>query len=760
MISSKINWLYKLLTPGYLFLCGLLIAITSIWMFQATTLWQFLVGLGFISYGIFLILLKYTDLKYVTIIGLLVFILLSVGQRKEKKLTNLSQPLIVYPDQLNIKGNFISGIAHSDKKQILVNMPFTSKLKVALSKEETLIINNMSGDKSSIEPATNFGQFDYRKYYVGQRIYEKVVLKNYQVNYKKQTLIDALHNLRLKIKNYCCSLPQVLGFMTSEMILAENPNNQTKTILDNYRDLGVIHLLSISGLHVGLYTSFISIACTLLKRNEFETLIICSVFLGLEICLSDFQPGFVRASLGFVLGEIFCLAKIPISSGDKLGIVTLIHLFFQPRLFFNCGAVLSYLLVLGLELIGNRRILIQGFLLNLLISPILLANFYRVNVLTVFFNLLIVPVFNFILLPLTFIGALAYKWITPLSMVIEKIFKLIMSLISFLADTKLGMITYGKITWWQTIILLGITIFILITEKYELRRKNYIFLGVIYIGIFASIHFPLFGQVSFIDVGQGDSILITTPIKRRVYLIDTGGKLNFGRKKLEPQISRVTIPYLYAQGIDHLDGVFLSHQDADHVGDLGPLLEKLPVKNLYFAQGLTENPSFLKRIAGKIKYTKLNPLLAGDVVRDGRMTFNVVFPFEPGEGKNEDSLSLWFKMGQKSWLFTGDLDQEGEKKLINNFPVKIDYFKLGHHGSKTSSNPEFMSRLRPKIVFISAGRNNRFGHPHPETLQTLHNLQIPYYTTQDSGTITWTYSPLTQKEKFKTYNQGFLHGTN
>lgn len=760
MKSLRINWLYKILAPGYLFLFGLLLAITSIWIFQATTFWQLLVGVCFISYGVFLILLKYTDLKHVTIISLLIFTLVSFCQRKETNSLDLSHPLIIYPDQLNIKEDFVSGVAHSNKRQVLVNMPLTPKLKAALSKEETLIINNLNGEKSRIEPATNLGQFDYRKYYAGQRIYEKLTLKNYDFNYKRQTLIDYFHALRFKIKKYCSSLPQLLGFMTSEMILAENSNNQTKSVLDNYRDLGVIHLLSISGLHVGLYTSFISIICTLLKRNEFETLIICSCFLGLEIFLSDFQPGFVRASLGFILGELFCLFKVPISSGDKLGIVAIIHLFFQPRLFFNCGAILSYLLVLGLEFVGKKGPVIQGFLLNLLISPILLANFYRVNVLTVIFNLLIVPVFNFILLPLTFIGALTYKWLTPLAMLVETIFKFIMNLTGFLAHTKLGMITYGKITWWQTVILLGMTAYIMIIDKRGSHRKNYFFLGLMYIGIFASIHFPLVGQVSLIDVGQGDSILITTPVKRRVYLIDTGGKLNFGRKKLEPQIKRVTIPYLYAQGIDHLDGVFLSHQDADHIGDLGPLLEQMSVKHLYFAQGLTKNPSFLKRIAGRIKYTKLVPLLAGDVVKDGGMTFNVVFPFEPGEGKNEDSLSLWFGMGQRNWLFTGDLDQEGEKKLINNFPVKIDYFKLGHHGSKTSSNPEFMAKLKPKIVFISAGRNNRFGHPHQETLQTLSNLQIPYYTTQDSGTITWTYSPFTQKEKFKTYNQGLLHGTN
>ena len=760
MKSSKINWLYNYLTPGYLFLNGILIAITSFWFFQATTFTQHLVGISLIIYGLFLIWIKYSNLKYFSFFILLVFIMLGFKQKQMPRSFNLAQPLVVYPDQLKVKENYASGQAKSGNSKVLVSMPITPNLKKVINKKEAFILHNLSGQVTKIEPATNLGQFDYQKYYAGQGIYERVILKNYQVAHKSQTLLDRLHSLRSNILNYCRSLPQLLGFMASEMILAENSDDETKVILNNYRDLGIIHLLSISGLHVGLYTIFISTVCTILKRNEYETTIICAIFLAIEVFFSDFQPGFVRASLGYGLGKIFSLSKIPLASGDRLGFVALIHLFIQPKLFFNCGAVLSYLLVLGLELIGENKVLLQGFLLNLLISPILLFNFYRINFLTIIFNLLIVPIFNFVLLPLTFVGVLTYRLIPSLTILIEEIFTIIMRAIGFLAQTKIGMITFGKITWWQTIILLGMIIWIVTSsQKHNCQSKKIFYLGLVYLGLFISIHFPLYGQVSVIDVGQGDSILITTPIKRKAYLIDTGGKLNFGRTKTEPQLNHITIPYLYAQGIDHLDGVFLSHQDADHIGDLGPLLEQIPVKKLYFAQGLNQNPSFLKRIAGKIRYTKLVPLIAGDVVKEEGISFHIVFPFKAGEGKNEDSLSLWFTLANKNWLFTGDLDQDGEKQLIQNLPVKIDYFKLGHHGSKTSSNPEFMAQLRPNLVFISAGRNNRFGHPHQETLQTLHNLQIPYYTTQDSGTITWTYFPITLKNNFKTYNQGTIHGT-
>ena len=127
----------------------------------------------------------------------------------------------------------------------------------------------------------------------------------------------------------------------------------------------------------------------------------------------------------------------------------------------------------------------------------------------------------------------------------------------------------------------------------------------------------------------------------------TGGKLNFGKRKSEPQLNRITIPFLYAQGIDHLDGVFLSHQDADHIGDLKALLDQIPVNRLYFAKGLTDNQSFIKKISNHLNDVQLMPLIAGDKVREGAIDFDVVYPFKPGLGKNEDSLSITFKLANK-----------------------------------------------------------------------------------------------------------------
>lgn len=537
------------------------------------------------------------------------------------------------------------------------------------------------------------------------------------------------------------------------MILAENSSSDNQEVLDNYRDLGVIHLLSISGLHVGIYTLVIASLCYFLKITQEKAFLCTMVILVIEIFLSGGQAGFVRASLTYVLGKLFKFKNWKISGIDLLGLTCLVHLLFNPRLFLGIGAILSYVLVLGLQLTSNLSSFKQSVLLNLFLTPLLLFYFYQVNILTVFFNMLIVPYFNYIVMPITFFNVFTFGLTNKFAPILENLLENFEKIIGQISEAQLGMFLFGKINWWQCLLLLMVSagLLVCLNEKIENKKVTFKISGFIlalYTGFFCFIHFPLWGQVTFIDVGQGDSILITTPLNRRVYMIDTGGKLNFSGKKINPQVNKITIPLLKAQGINKIDGLFVSHQDADHVGDLGPLLEKIKVDKLYMAKGLINNPSFQKRIYGKIAHTKLIELLAGMRVKEA-IDFDIVYPFKPGEGKNEDSLSLTFKVANKRWLFTGDLGQDGEREILNKFDIKANYFKLGHHGSKTSSNPEFLSKLQPELVFISAGRKNRFGHPHLETLNTLESLHLPWVSTQDCGMISWYYG--WKQPKFKTF---------
>ncbi|MGN1407848.1 DNA internalization-related competence protein ComEC/Rec2 [Lactobacillus sp.] len=726
------------LESGFYFLLGLLlVSLSGLVYAQAATLK--IVSLMTLLYLAWLIKRKYPAAFALAFLAILLMAGAILCDRQAKNFQlGENTALLLYPDEAKISDNWLSGKGHCQGQKVSLYGPAKNDLEAALAQGQAVYLTQLAGEAKEAEPATNPGQFDYRRYAYSQHLAGQVKVTNYQVLVAGSNWQISLHRIRWQIKQYLAKLPRLLAFFASELILAENPDSENQGNLDNYRDLGVIHILSISGMHVGLYVLvFAAVGSTLLIPRD-EVFAVTSVFLLLEVFLSGFQPGFIRASLMYCLGRFLAYRGLNITSADLLGLVFSLQLFFNPRLLLQTGGMLTYVLAAGLVLTQEIQGLSQSAWLNLLLTPFLLYFFYQVNVATIFYNLLVVPYFNFVVMPATFLAVFVPN--LALWQFLEKILEAAEWGIDWIAGQRLGQVIFGQIKPWQLLLLLSLTVLALLFAQEKRKRIKLLkFLALAYSLFFVSIHFPLMGQVSFIDVGQGDSILLTTPIFRKCYLIDTGGKLSFGHKKTRAQLNQITLPMLKAQGIDHLDGVFVSHQDADHVGDLSTLLEKMPVKRLYMGVGLIQNPSFAQRLAGRVDHTQLVELQAGMTVKE-KIPFQVLHPEEPGLGENKDSLSLICNLAGKTWGFTGDLDQAGEEKIISEHPdLRIDYFKLGHHGSDTSSSLKFLETIKPQLVFISAGRNNRYHHPKPATLEKLKELGIPYLSTQDSGMITWHY---------------------
>lgn len=638
------------------------------------------------------------------------------------------ESLTIYPDEVKIKDHYLSGIGRQGGTKVSLFGKVPSNL--SLSAGQAYQISSWEGKITKIAGPRNFGQFDYQRYALAQSQAQAIELKTGRW---QAFSCPALHQWKFCVQTYLQHLPPYLSFFAQELLLGK-ANDELK-IKDNYRQLGIIHLLSLSGLHVSLYCLLISTLGYRCHLTEEEVACLCGLILTIGLFLSGWQPGFVRAGISYGLRQISQKRRWPLPACDLLGLTLAAHLCLQPRLFLNVGAQLSYLLAWGMQLTGKRPLWQQGLLLNWLIAPVLLANFYGLNWLTFAINLVLVPYFNWWVMPLTFAGVL----LAPLRPLCELCLSLTEKGVAWLAATNLGWLSFGKLAWWQEGLLLVLTIWWLVWFLPVKHQPSWCWhLLAIYGLCFAALHFPLNSQVTFIDVGQGDSILLTTPGKRHAYLIDTGGRLAFGHRKRPAQILQTTLPYLQAQGISHLNGVFLSHQDADHIGDLRSLLIAMPVDHLYFAAGLQQNPHFRKQVKGLLALTKLHPLLAGDQLNlSPQLQMQVVWPKQPGPGRNEDSLCLLAVCAGKRWLFTGDLDRAHERVLARQ-GLQADYLKLGHHGSRTASDPSFLKSVHPSRVFISAGVDNRYGHPHPETLQTLRQLGLPADNTADCGMISWT----------------------
>lgn len=742
---SKTNLQFKdIFCPGFFFLTALFLIIYS-FLLQADRQPFLILLVAGLSYLLYLIVQKYGITLKLVVFLVLGWSIWAFWSQKENKLQlEQARSILVYPDQVKIKNGFLMGIASADRQKIAIAGP----VKVKRQDDRAYYLTEIDGQLSPIEEPRNRGQFNLKQYYQARNIKQQLKFKSCRlIPVAQRSWRLQFHQLRFHLLQRCLEMPKLLGFFASELILGEKTITETNEILANYQSLGIIHLLSISGLHVGIYTLILSTICYFLKITEKNCFYFCLLLLILLVFLCDFQSGFVRATLMYFWAHFFKFTGRKITSCDLLGLTAICHLFWCPKLFMMTGAILSYILVLGINLSAELAPFKQTIVLNCILTPFLLFYFYQVNLLTVFFNLLAVPYFNYLVLPLSMLNFFCFH-LLPIAQLSENILSLTENLLSRLAQSKLGLITLGQIKLWQLFLLVALTILaFLFWQNQQLPRARLAFMALItsYLAFFLTIHFPLWGQVTFIDVGQGDSILITTPLNRKSFLIDTGGKLNFTGHKIQPQFDRLTLHFLRAQGITQLDGVFISHQDADHCGDLSELLRQVKVKKLYLAQGLIDNPNFRKRIKNRLHRTQIVELLAGSSLATSDFKLQVVYPFKAGSGKNEDSLSLLIRIAEKNWLFTGDLDQQGEEKILEKYPaLQVDYFKLGHHGSKTASSPKFLAAIKPQLTFISAGVNNRFGHPHPETIQTLRQEGIPYVSTQDYGMITWKYGPSTR----------------
>jgi len=250
---------------------------------------------------------------------------------------------------------------------------------------------------------------------------------------------------------------------------------------------------------------------------------------------------------------------------------------------------------------------------------------------------------------------------------------------------------------------------------------------------------PLENEITIIDIGQGDSILLRD-WRGKTILIDTGGKVDLGQKEAwkkrrsTSNAERTLLPYLKSRGIDEIDHMILTHTDTDHMGDLEVLATKVRIKEINISKGSLKKDSFvrlLKRLNLPVK-----TLEAGDQLSIFDGSAEVLYPVEIGDGSNNDSIVLYGRFYGLSFLFTGDLEEEGEKTLLARYPqLRVDVLKAGHHGSKGSSHPAFLEKIQAKIALISAGEKNRYQHPHQETLERFKELQMTVFRTDQQGAI-------------------------
>lgn len=512
---------------------------------------------------------------------------------------------------------------------------------------------------------------------------------------------------------------------------------------------GLAHLMAVSGMHVGFVLLPLWFLIPLFWRFPYGRaagLLIIVLVLLMYAGITGFSASVQRAS---VFAFFIAFARLYQHRRDPVnltGLAAFIMLLIDPQALFQIGFQMSFAAVLTIFTMlpvlerlfvpqqRNRWYarIIQLTMLSVCIQaalfPVLIHRFNEFS--------LIGPLMNTLAAPLTQIMFLAGFLAVFASMIYESagIFlgvpaDLIAQLLRLLTqqsaslpgafiEARLGSLWIYPL--WAA--LFGFAASIL---HPALRIKWLIFALMMALGwqtshLVEKLNPPVL-RLTFFDVGQGDAVLIQTPLGKN-YLYDTGIWSPYGNSG-----ERVLLPHLRAEGISRLDAIFLSHPHADHIGGLLTLIEEpaVSIGQIYDSGFEVHSAIFAGyRVAAREHGIPVNVPEAGDVIWLDEVTPAFILGPLPGlstSNPNEHSMVMQIHYGGQKMLFTGDAEKQAERLLATKYDSLLasEIYKAGHHGSRSSSLDGFMQHVKPEKVVVSNGLRNRYGHPHPEASSRL-----------------------------------------
>lgn len=691
---------------------------------------------------------------------------------------------------------YLKGVeVENGEKSVSVKRIFVNTEKIPNVKIGNII--KVRGKLRQFEEAANKGNFDSRKYYLSLGFYGKIEAGTIEIiNSDYSGIRQGLYELRMEIierlEKLCSDNNGIFSIINNKngiigAIILGDKTDIDSDIKELYSVSGIAHILAISGLHI----SFIGMAIYRLLRRRFRFLFSAAVSIPVVLSfgiMSGFGISTIRAIIMFILkiiGEVLGRKYDAITAISLAGLVLLVQ---NPFVVCNSGFQMSFGAIIAIVLIlpiveeilntDNKiiKVISANFTISLVMNPILAWNYYELPTFSFLLNIVVVPLMSVVI-----VSSIAGIFCSCIMFGFGKVVIFpgcgILELYTFLCNiinkSSVASIVVGQPKVTIIIVYYAILLVVLfglknIRTKYTRAEKERNIIkketGLVLekkakkerrikgqnvkLRLACIVGFLLLNcliyyipnpgfYITFIDVGQGDGILIHG---------DNGTKVMVdGGSTSEKQVAKnCIVPYLKAEGIGTIDYSIITHTDKDHISGILEILEnnnsnRIRIKNLVMPDINMKDDTYNELIE-KAKLKKINVLYIkkGDTLSLGKTKIKCIYPetTTTASDKNDYCTVLSVKNKTSKILLTGDISKEIEEKIKDDIEENYTVLKVAHHGSNYSSSEKFLKKVNPKYSIISVGKNNSYGHPGNETMERLRKQGGVIYRTDEKGGIT------------------------
>ncbi len=612
--------------------------------------------------------------------------------------------------------------------------------------------------ESPIAPPTNPGQFDFPNYLRSIGV---------DANFRAETI--ALVRRPLWYQRCINSIHATLeAYLTGAVPAAQAPllracllgsmEGLDPKLVDDFRASGMLHILAISGQHIGLIALILLQLFSLLRLPRKMAFVITGVLIGIYVPVCGGSISVLRSALMFWCMLPGVLWERPGMAMNNLGWAATLSLFCMPYQILSLGFQLSFAATFFLILYSRtlagvlKRWKIRKPVTTYLVStalfsiilylaayPILSNTVHSLSPSSLLGNLatialssgmLVASCLTILFHPLPWIG-------TAFGATAGTFSQALATCVHALAHGPGSAQSVSTLPWmWGLVLILFLLVFPYVAARG--RGRLLILIGVtlfsgrwVYEQLYAWWQEPL--AITFLDVGQGDGIVCKLP--EATLLIDAG----------PPEAGKnVVLPFLRFHGIPRLDIVVVTHPDLDHYGGLAYIAEHMEIGRVVYPGIEADTHAWKELQAVLAKHNiPMTPVQRGQrLYQYPGISMHVLSPAYPGQfsERNDNSVVTFLQVHEKRFLFTGDMEAPAQEILLNHAYPNLTgaILKVPHHGSDRSNPPAFLDQLHPAIAILSAGRKNRFGHPGPTTVQTLQQLGSQLFLTARQGAVLFT----------------------